>query len=198
MVCSGSVGGVLCIEASRLSRNGRDWHHLIDLCALVGAVIIDPDGVYDPRLVNDRLLLGLNGSMSEYELSLLRQRGLAPRDSKAQRGELRFARPPGYCWNEVGQMEMDPDERVCEAIRIMFRKFREFGSARQVLLWTVQAGLQLPVMRQSQLGALSGKVPLTIRCWRFYSPRSMPVLTYLAGLPIARRSLMDERRNDRA
>ena len=153
MVCSGSVGAVLCIEASRLSRNGRDWHHLIDLCALVGTVIIDPDGVYDPRLVNDRLLLGLKGSMSDYELSLLRQRGLAARDSKAQRGELRFALPPGYCWNELGQMEMDPDERVCEAIRMVLRKFRELGSARQVLLWAVQADLQLPVMRQSQLGA---------------------------------------------
>jgi DNA invertase Pin-like site-specific DNA recombinase len=82
MVCSGSVGAILCIEASRLARNGRDWHHLIDLCALVGAVVIDPDGVYDPRLVNDRLLLGLKGSMSEYELTLLRQRGLAARDSK--------------------------------------------------------------------------------------------------------------------
>jgi DNA invertase Pin-like site-specific DNA recombinase len=153
MVCSGSVGAVVCIEASRLSRNGRDWHHLIDLCALVGAVIIDPDGVYDPRLINDRLLLGLKGSMSDYELSLLRQRGLAARDSKAQRGELRFALPPGYCWNELGQMEMDPDERVCEAIRMVLRKFRELGSARQVLLWAVQADLRLPVMRQSQLGA---------------------------------------------
>jgi len=153
MVCSGSVGAVFCIEASRLSRNGRDWHHLIDLCALVGTVVVDPDGVYDPRLVNDRLLLGLKGSMSEYELSLLRQRGLAARDSKAQRGELRFALPPGYCWNELGQMEMDPDERVCEAIRMVLRKFRELGSARQVLLWAVQSGLQLPVMKQSQLGA---------------------------------------------
>ncbi len=153
MVCSGAVGAVLCIEASRLSRNGRDWHHLIDLCALVGSVVIDPDGVYDPRLVNDRLLLGLKGSMSEYELSLLRQRGLAARDSKAQRGELRFALPPGYCWNELGQMEMDPDERVCEAIGMVLRKFRELGSARQVLLWAAEADLQLPVMRQSQLGA---------------------------------------------
>jgi DNA invertase Pin-like site-specific DNA recombinase len=101
-VCGGSIGAVFCIEASRLARNGRDWHHLIDLCALVGSIVIDPDGVYDPRLVNDRLLLGLKGTMSEYELSLLRQRGLAARDSKAKRGELRFALPPGYCWNELG------------------------------------------------------------------------------------------------
>ena len=75
-VCAGSIGAVFCIEASRLARNGRDWHHLIDLCALVGTLVIDPDGTYDPRLVNDRLLLGLKGTMSEYELSLLRQRGL--------------------------------------------------------------------------------------------------------------------------
>ncbi|HEX8838023.1 MAG TPA: recombinase family protein, partial [Candidatus Acidoferrum sp.] len=105
LVCSGSVGAVFCIEASRLARNGRDWHHLIELCALVGTLVIDPDGTYDPRLVNDRLLLGLKGTMSEYELSLLRQRGLAARDSKALRGEFRFCLPPGYCWNEIGQIE---------------------------------------------------------------------------------------------
>jgi hypothetical protein len=95
----------------------------------------------------------LKGTMSEYELSLLRQRGLAARDSKAQRGELRFALPPGYCWGESGQMEMDPDERVCDAIRMVLRKFRELGSARQVFLWTVDSGLQMPVMRQGKLGA---------------------------------------------
>jgi DNA invertase Pin-like site-specific DNA recombinase len=94
-VCTGTVGAVFCLEASRLARNGRDWHHVVDLCALVGALLIDDDGVYDPRLVNDRLLLGLKGTMSEYELSLLRQRGLAARDAKAQRGELRVGLPPG-------------------------------------------------------------------------------------------------------
>ena len=67
-ICGGSIGAVYCIEASRLARNGRDWHHLIDLCALVGTLVIDPDGAYDPRLMNDRLLLGLKGTMSEYEL----------------------------------------------------------------------------------------------------------------------------------
>src|SRR5438309_9046423 len=102
-VCAGSIGAVFCIEASRLARNGRDWHHLIDLCALVGALVIDPDGVYEPRLVNDRLLLGLKGTMSEYELSLLHQRSQAARDAKAKRGERRFGLPPGYCWDELGQ-----------------------------------------------------------------------------------------------
>src|SRR4051812_25931045 len=70
-VCEGQVGAVFCLEASRLARNGRDWHHLIELCGLVGALLVDPEGVYDPRLSNDRLLLGLRGTMSEYELSVL-------------------------------------------------------------------------------------------------------------------------------
>ena len=149
LVCSGSVGAVFCLEASRLARNGRDWHHLIDLCALVGALVIDPDGTYDPRLVNDRLLLGLKGTMSEYELSLLRQRGLAARDAKALRGALQFRLPPGYCWNEIGQIEMDPDERVRGVIRLLFDKFQEFGSARQVVLWAQDQALQLPVIRRN-------------------------------------------------
>lgn len=145
-VCAGSVGAVYCIEASRLARNGRDWHHLIDLCALVGALVVDGDGAYDPRLINDRLLLGLKGTMSEYELSLLRQRGLAARDSKAKRGELRFTLPPGFCWSEVGRIEMDADERVVAAIRLVFEKFRELGSARQVFLWVRQSDLTMPIV----------------------------------------------------
>lgn len=151
-VCGGAIGAIFCLEASRLARNGRDWHHLIDLCALVGTLIVDPDGAYDPRLMNDRLLLGLKGTMSEYELSLLRQRGLAARDAKAARGELRFALPAGYCWDELGNIVKDPDERVADTIALVFRKFRELGSARQVMLWAKQVELQLPVMRQSVLG----------------------------------------------
>ena len=146
MVCSGDVGAVYCIEASRLARNGRDWHHLIDLCALAGALVIDPDGAYDPRLVNDRLLLGLKGTMSEYELSLMRQRGIAARDSKAQRGEFRFMLPPGFCWSEAGKIEIDPDEHVAETVRLVFAKFRELGSARQVFLWLRSADIKMPVV----------------------------------------------------
>jgi len=152
-VCSGSVGAVLCIEASRLARNGRDWHHLIDLCALVGTLLIDTDGVYEPRQTNDRLLLGLKGTMSEYELSLLQQRGQAARDSKAKRGELRFRLPPGYCWNELGQLGMDPDARIVDAIKLVFRKFRELGTARQVLTWAKSADVQLPVVVLGVRGA---------------------------------------------
>ena len=111
---------------------------------MTGALVIDPDGVYDPRLMNDRLLLGLKGTMSEYELSLLRQRGLAARDSKAGRGALRFTLPPGFCWSEDGRIELDPDERVRDAIRLVFAKFRELGSARQVFLWVREAALSCP------------------------------------------------------
>jgi DNA invertase Pin-like site-specific DNA recombinase len=160
MVCSGEVGAVYCIEASRLARNGRDWHHLIDLCALAGALVIDPDGAYDPRLVNDRLLLGLKGTMSEYELSLMRQRGLAARDSKARRGEFRFMLPPGLCWNEAGKIEIDPDEHVVEAIRLVFAKFRELGSARQVFLWLRSADIKMPVvLRNVEVCKLIWKAP---------------------------------------
>jgi DNA invertase Pin-like site-specific DNA recombinase len=143
MVCSGDIGAVYCIEASRLARNGRDWHHLIELCALAATLVIDPDGAYDPRIVNDRLLLGLKGTMSEYELSLMRQRGLAARDSKARRGEFRFMLSPGLCWSEAGKIEIDPDEHVQEAVRMVFAKFRELGSARQVFLWFRAAEIKM-------------------------------------------------------
>ena len=160
MVCSGDIGAVYCIEASRLARDGRDWHHLIDLCALAGALVIDPDGAYDPRLVNDRLLLGLKGTMSEYELSLLRQRGIAARDSKAQRGEYRFMLPPGFCWSEIGKIEIDPDENVAELIRLVFAKFRELGSARQVFLWLRAADIKMPVvLRNVEIYKLIWKAP---------------------------------------
>jgi len=160
MVCSGEVGAVYCIEASRLARNGRDWHHLIDLCALAGALVIDPDGAYDPRIVNDRLLLGLKGTMSEYELSLMRQRGIAARDSKAKRGEFRFMLPPGFCWNEAGKIEIDPDQHVADTIRLVFAKFRELGSARQVFLWLRSADIKMPiVLRNVDVCKLAWKSP---------------------------------------
>jgi DNA invertase Pin-like site-specific DNA recombinase len=160
MVCSGDVGAVYCIEASRLARNGRDWHHLIDLCALAGTLVVDPDGAYDPRIVNDRLLLGLKGTMSEYELSLMRQRGIAARDSKAKRGEFRFMLPPGLYWGEAGKIEIDPDEHVAGTIRLVFAKFRELGSARQVFLWLRSADIKMPVvLRNVDVCKLDWKAP---------------------------------------
>lgn len=185
-VCGGRVGAVYCLEASRLARNGRDWHHLIDLCALADTLVVDLDGVYDPRHVNDRLLLGLKGTMSEYELSLMRQRGLAARDAKAGRGELRFTLPPGYCWSEAGRIEIDPDEHVAEAIRLVFRKFRELGSARQVFLWAREAGVRLPVVRRNlTLCRIAWRAPATTASSRSCTTRSTPAPTPSAAAATA-------------
>jgi DNA invertase Pin-like site-specific DNA recombinase len=131
---AGEVGAVLCFDASRLARNGRDWHHLLELCGLVEARVIDMDGVYDPCRPNDRLLLGMKGSISEFELGVLRARMLDAARSKAKRGELRIPVPIGYCWHREAGLGLDPDVRVQEVIRQIFARFRECGSAQQVLL----------------------------------------------------------------
>jgi excisionase family DNA binding protein len=145
-VCAGEVGAVFCIEASRLARNGRDWHHLIWMCGLVGAVLVDFDGVYDPNLVNDRLLLGMKGEMAAFELSLLRQRSLEAIRQKARRGELQFVLPVGFCWTESGKIEMDPDRRIQESIHLTFSKMTELGSVRQVLLWFRREKIGFPTL----------------------------------------------------
>jgi len=143
-ICEGIVGGVFCLEASRLARNGRDWHHLLELCGLVGARVFDADGVYDPSHPNDRLLLGLKGTMSEFELTLMRRRLIDAATAKARRGELRFPVPVGLVWEREGRIEIDPDRRVQDAIRSVFRLFERLGSARQVLLRMREDGLLFP------------------------------------------------------
>jgi DNA invertase Pin-like site-specific DNA recombinase len=152
-VCSGQVGAVFCIEASRLARNGRDWHHLIELCGLIGVIVIDPDGMYDPRLPNDRLLLGLKGTMSEFELHLFRQRSAEAILQKARRGELQFRLPIGLCWTPQGKIEMEADLRVQQAIHLVLDKFTELGSARQVLFAFRREGVLLPVKYDDRWGS---------------------------------------------
>ncbi len=160
-VCSGEVGAVFCIEASRLARNGRDWHHLIELCGMAGAVVVDPDGVYDPAIINDRLLLGLKGTMSEFELNLLRQRSLEAIWQKARRGELRFLLPVGFSWTGAGKIEKNADRRVQQAIQLVFTKMTELGSVRQVLLWFRQEKVALPALpRDPGEPKLAWKVPI--------------------------------------
>lgn len=145
-VCSGNVGAVFCIEGSRLARNGREWHTLLDFCALVNTLLIDDEGIYDPRLPNDRLLLGMKGTIAEMELSTFRQRAQGALDEKAKRGELHTTVGIGYVRTESDRIEKDPDLRIREAIALVFRKFGELGSIRQVLIWIRQEHIELPVI----------------------------------------------------
>src|SRR6266478_2128765 len=145
-ICEGRAGAVFAIEASRLARNGRDWHTLIEFCGLVGAIIVDEDGVYEPRHPNDRLLLGMKGTMSELELSILRQRSLEALKQKARRGELFLTVAIGYVKERHNRIAVDPDRRVCEAVTLVFAKFAEFQSIRQVHLWFRQERVALPAV----------------------------------------------------
>ena len=140
----GQVGAVFSIEASRLARNNRDWHQLVDICGMVGTLIIDEDGIYDATILNDRLLLGLKGTMSEFELAMIRQRMHAGLLQKARRGELLLKMAIGYMSTKDERCEKDPDERVRAAIELVFNKFGQTGSARQTLLWFRQEGVELP------------------------------------------------------
>lgn len=143
-ICEGRVGAVLAIEASRLARNGRDWHTLIEFCGLVGTIIVDEDGIYDPRHPNDRLLLGMKGTMSELELSLFRQRSQEALKQKAHRGALFLGVAAGYVKTGRDHIEKDPDQRVQDALKLVFSKFAEFQSVRQVHVWLRDEGIALP------------------------------------------------------
>ena len=143
-VCAGEVGAVLCLDASRLARNGRDWHHLLELCGLVGARVIDTDGIYDPCRPNDRLLLGMKGSISEFELGVIRSRMHDAKHGKALRGDPRISVPIGYIWHREIGLGLDPSLRVQEAVRVVFMRFRQLGSARQALLSLAAERMHFP------------------------------------------------------
>lgn len=159
-VSLGRAGAVFSIEVSRLARNNRDWYQLLDLCGLMDTLIVDGEGVYDTRQLNDRLLLGLKGTISEAELGWIRQRAYEGLLAKARRGELILSLPVGYVQASDGGVEKHPDKRAQQAIALVFRKFSELRSVRQVLLWFRQEGITLPVALDSRYGGLNWRLPV--------------------------------------
>jgi DNA invertase Pin-like site-specific DNA recombinase len=155
-VSMGQVGAVFALEVSRLSRSNLDWHRLLELCALTDTLVIDEDGCYNPADFNDGLLLGLKGTMAQAELHLLRGRLLGGKLNKAKKGELRFPLSVGLSYDEEGRTVLDPDEEVRGAVAMVFRLFRETGSAFAVVQQFTKAALRFP--RRSYGGAWNGKL----------------------------------------
>src|SRR4029434_1056088 len=157
-VCLGQVGAVAAREVSRFARNSREWQQLVEVCRVVDTVLIDLDTVYSPRHSNDRLLLGLKGSLNEYELDLLRQRSVEARRAKARRGELLVAAPVGYLKTDAPYLEKDPDAAGQGGYSPRFGTFGELGTVRQTLWWFLEHGVQLPVRPVS--GEITRRRPL--------------------------------------
>jgi len=155
-VSMGQVGAVFALEASRLARSNADWHRLLELCALTRTLVIDEDGSYDPADFNDGLLLGLKGTMAQAELHFIRARLLGGKLNKAQKGELRFPLPVGLCHDENGHIVPDSDEEVRGAVSLVFRLFRETGSAFAVVQNFVKRALRFP--KRAYGGAWNGKL----------------------------------------
>jgi DNA invertase Pin-like site-specific DNA recombinase len=166
-VCMGQIGGVAAREVSRFARNSREWQHLVEVCRVVDTVLVDLEAVYNPRLSNDRLLLGLKGSLNEYELDLLRQRSVEARRAKARRGELLVTAPIGYLKTDAPHFEKDPDRRIHEVVALVFQTFGDLGTVRQTLLWFQEHGLQLPV--RSVSGELTWRRPTFAALYRMLS-----------------------------
>ena len=159
-IALGQVGIVLALEVSRLARSSAEWYRLLDLCGITNTLIADESSVYHPGMFDDRLLLGLKGTMSEAELQMLRARMLGGLRNKAARGELRIPLPAGLVWGEApGQILLHPDEAVRGAITAVFERFAACGSARQVWLWLRENGLRLPSARDGQLTWVTATYP---------------------------------------
>jgi DNA invertase Pin-like site-specific DNA recombinase len=155
-VSMGQVGAVFALEVSRLARSNADWYRLLELCALTQTLVIDEDGCYDPADFNDGLLLGLKGTMAQAELHFLRARLLGGKLNKAKKGDLRFPLPVGFCHDDEGRIIPDPDEEVRGAVALVFRLFRETGSAYGVVHQFTQRGLRFP--KRAYGGAWNGKI----------------------------------------
>jgi DNA invertase Pin-like site-specific DNA recombinase len=150
----GQAGIVMGLEVSRLARNCADWHHLLEICALTHTLILDEDGLYDPGHCNDRLLLGLKGTMSEAELHVLKARLLGGILSKAQRGELKLPLPVGLVYDQEQKVMLDPDQQVQNALRRFFATFEHTGSAWATVQAFRREGLKFPKRGQAGSGEI--------------------------------------------
>jgi DNA invertase Pin-like site-specific DNA recombinase len=161
-ICGDDVGALIFLYASRLARNGQDWHQILEVCSIFGSLIIDRDGIYDPRLASDRLWLGMKASFSEYENKQMQVRAREAIRSKALRGELIQILPAGFILasGEEGRIELDPDERLRQAIKGVFSLFRQLGSIRQVCKWYQDQELELPVRDPQNQCQISWRIPV--------------------------------------
>lgn len=158
----GRAGLVMGLEVSRLARNSSDWHRLLEICALSGTLILDEDGVYNPNLFNDRLVLGLKGTMSEAELHVLRARMRGGLLNKARRGELVVRLPVGLVYSPTGKVALNPDRQVQQSVRLLFETFARVGSAHATVRFFREQGLQFP--KRLHWGPSKGEIvwrPLT-------------------------------------
>ena len=177
----GKAGIVLGLEVSRLARNNADWHRLLEICALTDTLILDEDGLYHPGEFNDRLLLGLKGTMSEAELHFIRARLRGGQLSKARRGELKIALPVGLVHDPAGRVVLDPDTGVRDAVAHLFTVFHRTGSARAVVKEFTDAGLLFPV--RVRTGTHKGElVWMPLQHWRvlriLHNPRYAGAFVY--------------------
>ena len=188
-VCRGEIGIILAVDATRLARNGMEWHRLIDHCALVGCLLADEQSVYDPRIPSDRLMLGVQGAMSELEASNIRRRMMEGKLRKAERGALFSSVPTGYVRIDKERIEKDPDERVRSVLELVFRRFDELQSLRQVMLWLLDKGIELPArVHGGTRREVSWTRPTYSRVRDIMeNPGSTPAPTPLAAASCARR-----------
>lgn len=155
-VSLGKVGAVFALEVSRLSRSCTDWYRLLEICAITNTLILDEDGCYNPKDFNDQLLLGLKGTMSQAELHFIRSRLIGGKVNKAKKGQLRFPLPVGYCYNQLGEVIFDEDEQVRESVGLLFKIFKERGSAYAVSHYFIDNKVMFP--KRAYGGVWKGKL----------------------------------------
>ncbi len=159
MVTMKQIGIIFCIDASRLSRNSKDWAHLFELCGFFNTLVADNDQVFDLNRPNDRMILGIKGTMSELELSVMKARLNQGLIQKAKRGELKFILPPGYCYDYNDKIVIDPDRRVRNAIHLMFDQFAKQTSIRQLTHWYIENNITFPVRKVCRHNPIVWQIP---------------------------------------